>query len=736
MSIITIKNSATWFFTVCLLTVANVEAQEYCGYPEVYKVSTVTLDTQVSGSHFVCDVIQNQKGLWTLGTLRSANYVTGEQDSILLTRFDDTGRMEWNLRLDVLQSRNETPKFASTDDQGVVIVGCSRLNTSGLLLVPWIANVGPSGNLRWIRKLDPFGGTGIQGSAFFNNVETKSNGEIWAVGSVSYNNVYFPFFLRVNRFGNMIDCRVFTESNQTLPFITRWHEYRDIIPYGNSMLIAGVYQELLNTVPPTTSRFQPVLTLFDSMGNFVKNSFFKSELPNVNYEVREVIRSTRHPERVFLVGSRSDETASSKRLLWAACIDVTLDSLIWQNSYDTIESWAQRAYFDRDKLIVLYRANRTDGNAVDGIMQLDSMGNWEFVNHVKAGMFAMQSAETQNLYYQTRNSVPLRDGGLACAGYNALVDTCNLQVTWTKPCEPNFCASIPYSVKSFRASALTPRATKGHTVLNSTISALTPTQFQISTTYQSVSCRLCPLPIINVSNVILCDFPLYHVQDVWDIYSKVTWFDGDNSKYKAFDRTGSFWLIKDNACGTVRDTFSIFKENRPVKVLNDNEYFCSGRMLTLKALQPNPGNFTYRWSTGAREPELNVTEGKTYSLTTTSNGCGSRTDIVNVFESNCDCQICVPNSITPYNSDGVNDEWLPRTDCKYLNCAVKEGYYYIFNRWGEKIAENPIKVAWNGKDSKGDFVPRGVYVYQIKIVFDESVEGNRIINESGNITVW
>jgi hypothetical protein len=79
---------------------------------------------------------------------------------------------------------------------------------------------------------------------------------------------------------------------------------------------------------------------------------------------------------------------------------------------------------------------------------------------------------------------------------------------------------------------------------------------------------------------------------------------------------------------------------------------------------------------------------------------------------------------------------LPRTDCKYANCTIKEGSYRIYNRWGEKVAENPINVAWNGTDAKGDFVARGVYIYNIKIIFDESVEGNRIINESGDITVY
>ncbi len=65
-----------------------------------------------------------------------------------------------------------------------------------------------------------------------------------------------------------------------------------------------------------------------------------------------------------------------------------------------------------------------------------------------------------------------------------------------------------------------------------------PNSSQVPQFTQTVGCRFCPKPIINVSDVILCDFPLFHQQDVWDIYSEVTWNDGDNAKYKSFDRVG------------------------------------------------------------------------------------------------------------------------------------------------------------------------------------------------------
>ncbi len=728
---LSIQQLRQWIFSlaILLLFVFPLKAQEYCGYPEVYKLSTITLDTSDKQTHAVSDVIQNQRGVWTVG-LTYDNPARAQH--VLLTRFNDTGKLEWHRQYDVIGALASPPRLFSTDDQGVLIIANILNPSTGYS--PWIANIGPDGTYRWGRQLDQI--PGVPGSAIFNNVEVKSNGEIWVVGEGAVNGIHMPVCVRLNRFGNVLDARAFIEPVvQTLPFITDFHHFKGIIPWGNSMLVAGEYQERLPAGSPSTSSgFQPVLTLFDSLGGFVKNSYFKSELPSLNYRVHEVVRSTRHPSRVFIVGSlNANVNVPNKNYVWAACIDVLKDSVLWQYSYDTLESQAQRAYFDRDKLMILCRVMRTDGISANGIMQIDSLGNWEFVHHMKVGDANLL---TDFSYPVVRNSFPLRDGGLVLVGNDAALDTAHITIAWTKPCDPDFCTNIAYSVKAKKASGMIKRPTKGYSEILLASKSFSPNSSQVPALNQTVGCRFCPLPELNLSNVILCDFPLFYAQDVWDIYSDVTWNDGDNAKYKTFDKVGLYWITKQNACGIVRDTFRITKENRPVKVLNDNEYYCRGKLFTLKGTQPNPGPFSYRWNTGSQSSELNVYETNTYSLTTTSNGCGSRTDFVNVYEANCDCEICVPNAITPYNLDGVNDEWLPRTDCKYANCAIKTGTYRIYNRWGEKIAENPVTVAWNGKDPKGEFVPRGVYIYNISIVFDETVEGNRIINESGNITLY
>lgn len=539
------KNARFGFNVALLLAlsgVAPVKAQEYCGYPEVYKLSTITLDTSTRATHKATDVIQNRSGVWTLGYINSST-AADDLKGLLLTRFNDTGKLELLLRLDANPHVNFVPKMSSTDDQGVVIVGNTQ-KANGLT-IPWIANISSGGTLRWMRELNQI--PGVPGSAILYNVEVKFNGEIWAVGGGAVNGIHMPILIRLNRFGNLINGRAFIEPAQTLPFVSRWHHYKDVIPWGslsNQMLIAGEYQAPNPLNPALISNFQPVISLFDSLGGFVKNIFLQSELSTFEYRVNEVVRSTRHPSRVFLVGSLVDDAPNRKTKLWAACVDVNKDSILWQNTYDTIESWAQRAYFDRDKLMVLYKAVRTDGIIADGIMQLDSLGNWEFVHHMKVG----DKADFQDFEFkQIRNSFPLRDGGLVIVGNTATLDTAHLLIAWTKPCDPDFCTNIAYTVKLKKSTGLVKRATKGHSEFTLTLNNINPTQSQVPKFTQTVGCRFCPMPVINVSDVILCDFPLFHQQDVWDIYSEVTWNDGDNAKYKSFDRVGLYWLIKQNA---------------------------------------------------------------------------------------------------------------------------------------------------------------------------------------------
>lgn len=72
----------------------------------------------------------------------------------------------------------------------------------------------------------------------------------------------------------------------------------------------------------------------------------------------------------------------------------------------------------------------------------------------------------------------------------------------------------------------------------------------------------------------------------------------------------------------------------------------------------------------------------------------------------------LPNVFTP-NSDGINDTFVP-FKCKRFIRAVE---FQVFNRWGQLVytQDNDIDINWDGRDSKGNELPTGVYYYVARL---------------------
>ncbi len=85
-------------------------------------------------------------------------------------------------------------------------------------------------------------------------------------------------------------------------------------------------------------------------------------------------------------------------------------------------------------------------------------------------------------------------------------------------------------------------------------------------------------------------------------------------------------------------------------------------------------------------------------------------------EGDCACKIYVPNAFSP-NEDGVNDTFQP-----YVGCAVTEYDFKIFNRWGRLMfsSQNPDE-SWNG-EFDGKLAEASVYVYVLKVTYDNEGE--------------
>ncbi len=237
----------------------------------------------------------------------------------------------------------------------------------------------------------------------------------------------------------------------------------------------------------------------------------------------------------------------------------------------------------------------------------------------------------------------------------------------------------------------------------------------------------------RLKDTIICSLPAQFIQKIEENSFTVKWFDGDNSRIKSFNDVGVFSVEIFNGCSTFFDTFEIFKLEPPEKILPDSVVLCRGNLLSISGQQTQKGNFNYEWSNSNKTAQIEISFQPIIWLKT-SNICSSRIDTVEILSALCDCEICVPNAFTPVNIDGINDGFKPRLDCKYLDCKVKKSYMKIFNRWGEKIHDAPVTIAWDGT-YMGKKVPQGNYIYEIFIIFDDYVSGDRIITESGVVTV-
>ena len=233
-----------------------------------------------------------------------------------------------------------------------------------------------------------------------------------------------------------------------------------------------------------------------------------------------------------------------------------------------------------------------------------------------------------------------------------------------------------------------------------------------------------------IKDTVFCSSPILYSVNAFQPNCNYAWSDGTSNASLTVNRTGKWWLITENRCGNRTDSFKVDKDTIPVKVLNNDEYFCQGQPLKIKAYQPNTGKYTYLWSNGDKGPEVSIPYSTTISLVT-SNSCGTRTDFVNVYSYRCDCSMYVPNAFTPRNSDNLNDGWAP-----YFECQVRSGYYSIYNRWGECIVfQKSVLEPWDGKLPNGDYVPEGVYSYIVHGLYSESVTGTRTFDQFGDLTI-
>ncbi|MGC4057876.1 MAG: PKD domain-containing protein [Chitinophagaceae bacterium] len=176
------------------------------------------------------------------------------------------------------------------------------------------------------------------------------------------------------------------------------------------------------------------------------------------------------------------------------------------------------------------------------------------------------------------------------------------------------------------------------------------------------------------------------------------------------------------ACPAAVASITIESVSIPNVNLGDDIDFCPGSTpLVLKNLSSASVD-KYEWNTGDTTATLTVSTPGYYSLRAQNWRCAS-SDSITINKA---CFLEVPNAFSPGSGSDYTAYFLPRN---LLAKSAITFHMQIFDRWGQLIFETD-KLDGKGWDGnyKGQAMPMGVYVYMIRISFEngtsESYNGN------------
>jgi gliding motility-associated-like protein len=165
----------------------------------------------------------------------------------------------------------------------------------------------------------------------------------------------------------------------------------------------------------------------------------------------------------------------------------------------------------------------------------------------------------------------------------------------------------------------------------------------------------------------------------------------------------------------------------------DKDTIYAGESTTLHAI-PDQSNLFYNWtpaswlnSAAIANPVATPLETITYQVVLSDSfECVRNADVkIVVIQLSCgESEVFIPNSFTP-NNDGENDILFVRGN------QIKELYFIVYNRWGEKVFEtNNPKSGWDGI-YKGVISEPGVFAYYARII---CLNNDELIKQ-GNVTL-
>ncbi len=203
------------------------------------------------------------------------------------------------------------------------------------------------------------------------------------------------------------------------------------------------------------------------------------------------------------------------------------------------------------------------------------------------------------------------------------------------------------------------------------------------------------------------------------------WNTGSTNQTITVNNSGTYYVNAINSCGTLSDTvyFYITEENVIAAFTVDSISGNSPLWVNFTNTSTGANNYAWQFGTTGTSDDENpqhtfIHPGNHFVLLTASNGDCSDTASIIIHVNSCESQVFIPNAFTP-NLDEVNQEFFIKANCSFRTQIT------IFDRWGKEIHSwNDVTQGWNGKNTTGNDMPTGVYVYLFEF---EDLNGSKSV---------
>ena len=224
-------------------------------------------------------------------------------------------------------------------------------------------------------------------------------------------------------------------------------------------------------------------------------------------------------------------------------------------------------------------------------------------------------------------------------------------------------------------------------------------------TVDTISIQYLPKDMVNLGNdTSLCQGDTISL-DGQILGATYLWQDQSTNPSYLVSQPGTYWVqITVNGC-VDSDTIQVDYIPIPNVDLGTDTTICKGRSLLLDATLPGA---SYVWQDGSTQPLFTAWDEGQYWVTVTLDNC-SFTDNIEIFHTNCEAEVEMPNIFTP-NGDGVNDFFKPTKLFQVESFSIS-----IYNRWGSEVyTYSGLEPNWDGRDENGAEYSDGVYFYVIQ----------------------